>query len=434
MTYAAHVDAEMERLVHEDVELAIRSLVLDQNNRPSWPGSAVWTQVREEEGGGHWCEIWSPEGERPLSVGTVSPLDLGRPDIASLGRSRHVSLPQVGPVRILDERVNIHGAPFVARAAVSESGARKEIRSLWTTLALLSLTVLSLGSIGGYLLMRRSLGPLTQMADHARRITAEQLHERLSLEDVGTELNQFRDAFNETLARLQRSFEQLRSFTADASHELRTPLTAIRSVGEVGLRGSRTAGEYREVIATMLEEVDRLSRLADELLSLARVEAGTSRLQFEPVDLSALASEIVVHLSVLAEERQQDLVTDVEGPIVVQGDRLALRQALVNLVDNAIKYAPERTTVLVRAGRGPGTAYVEVRDEGAGIPGVHRERIFERFYRVDSGRSRELGGSGLGLALVKWTAEAHAGRVELDTAEGRGSTFRIVLPFGAAAA
>ena len=110
------------------------------------------------------------------------------------------------------------------------------------------------------------------------------------------------------------------------------------------------------------------------------------------------------------------------------------RQALMNLVDNAIKYAPEGTTVLVRAGKGLGTAFVEVRDEGAGISEAHRERIFERFYRVDSGRSRELGGTGLGLALVKWTAEAHAGRVELDTAEGGGSTFRIVLPFGAAAA
>jgi heavy metal sensor kinase len=266
------------------------------------------------------------------------------------------------------------------------------------------------------------------MADHARRITAEQLHERLSLEKSSTEVDQVRDAFNDTLARLEYSFDQLRRFTADASHELRTPLTALRSVGEVGLRRAKTSEDYREVIGTMLEEVDRLSRLSDVLLMLARADAGEAQLHREPVDLSTLACEVADQLSVLAEERGQALAAHHEGPVLVEGDRLALRQALLNLVDNAIKYSPEGTRVGVVAGKRRNRAFVEVRDEGPGIAPEHRERIFERFYRVEGSRSREMGGSGLGLSLVKWAAEAHAGRVELETEEGEGSTFRLVLP------
>jgi signal transduction histidine kinase len=180
----------------------------------------------------------------------------------------------------------------------------------------------------------------------------------------------------------------------------------------------------------MLEEVDRLSRLADELLTLARAEAGEARLRVEPVDLSLLVSEVAERLSVLAEERRQTLETRSDGPVVVRGDRPALRQALVNLVDNAIKYSGEGTRVVVLTGQRPGHAFVEVRDEGSGIASEHLERVFERFYRVDKSRSREMGGTGLGLSLVKWAAEAHAGKVELESEEGRGSTFRLVLPAG----
>jgi signal transduction histidine kinase len=186
--------------------------------------------------------------------------------------------------------------------------------------------------------------------------------------------------------------------------------------------------DYREVIGTMLEEADRLSRLADDLLLLARAETGQAQLRFEPVDLSALAEEVSERLSVLAEERRQTLETRVDGPVMVSGDRPTLRQALLNLVDNAIKYSPEATRVLVRVGRDSDRAWVEVKDEGPGIPPEDRDRIFERFYRIDASRSREMGGTGLGLSLVKGIAEAHAGHVELETERGRGTLFRMVLP------
>jgi heavy metal sensor kinase len=426
-SFTSHVRAEMDRRVHEDIELAARALLVNQTGRPSWAGGFLGKQVHEEEGGGHWIEIWSTLGERLLAAGTATePMRLGRP-AASDHKPKTVILP-AGRMRVLTETVHASGHRFLVRAVVSEVSAQNQVRSLWLQLGALSLTVLTLGGLGGYALAQRSLGPLARMAEHARRITAEQLSERLSPEDSGMELNQLRDAFNDTLARLERSFAHLRRFTADASHELRTPLTALRSVGEVGLHGSRTIEDYREVIGTMLEEADRLSRLADDLLTLARAETGQTQLRFEPLDLSSLAREVCERLSVLAEERGQTLETRAHSPLIVCGDRPALRQALLNLVDNAIKYSPERSQVIVQVGSGPAGEWVEVKDEGPGIPAEDRERIFERFYRIDSSRSRGMGGTGLGLSLVKSIAEAHAGRVELETEKGAGSVFRLVLP------
>lgn len=427
-SYAAHVDAELNRSVHEDLELALRSVQVSAHGVPTWPGGSSWQDVREEEGGGHAIEVWSPDGRRLLTVATISLPDIGAPDAESFAAgARTLDLPG-GPFRVLAERATLARFPFVVRTAVSERSARKEVRALWRELALVWLAVMSAGGLAGSLLVQRSLGPLARMANHARRITAERLGERLSPEDAGLELNQLRDAFNETLARLERSFDELRTFTSYASHELRTPMTAVRSVGEVALRTPRSAAEYREVIGTMLEETDKLARLVNGLLALARADAGGAKLRFERVDLSALAQDVGGDLAVLAEERDQSLDVRAAGPVFVNGDRLALRQALRNLVDNAIRYAPRGTLVEIRVAGGAAEAVVEVRDAGPGIAAGERSRVFERFFRGDAGRSRPADGTGLGLSIVRATAEAHGGRVELDSEEGVGSTFRLVLP------
>jgi heavy metal sensor kinase len=421
------LENELTWRLHEDIELAARALIVDDEGRPRLAGNTLGRHADEDEGGGHWLEVWSPSGERLVATGTMEPLGLGPPpEDAALRQARTLALP-TGPVREMTDILRFPGGHFVVRAAVSEAGARARIRTVWRELLLLSAGVLFLGGLGGAALARRSLKPLDRMASRARRITAVHLHERLPPQRT-TELEELRQAFNEALEQLERSFEQLRRFTADASHELRTPLTALRSVGEVGLRGATTTEEARDVIGSMLEEVDRLGRLADELLTLARAEAGEAKLRMEPVDLSELARDVVGHLCVLAEERQQSLETDAPVPVVARADRLALRQAVVNLVDNAIKYSPEKTCIGVAAGTRAGAVFIEVRDEGPGLGEEDRERVFERFYRVDRSRSRQIGGTGLGLSLVKWTAEAHEGCVEVDTEVGRGSTFRLTLP------
>jgi heavy metal sensor kinase len=427
-SFERHVRRELDWRLHEDVELAARTLTVDESGRPHWPKGTLGQYVDTQEGGGHWLEVWSLDGERLVHTGTAEPPDLGPPPDANvpLHRPRSLELP-IGPVRLMTEPVSFPGGRLLLRVAVSEVVARAQVRTVWLELVALSVGVLFLGGLGGAALSLSSLRPLALMATQARRITAEHLHERLPAQRT-EELEELRRAFNAALEELERSFRQLKRFTADASHELRTPLTALRSVGEVGLRGARSTEETREVIGSMLEEVDRLARLADELLTLARAEAGEAKLQKEPVDLSQLARDVVAHLCVLAEERQQSLEAEAPVPVETRADRTVLRQAVVNLVDNAIKYSPEQTCITVATGARPDAVFVEVRDEGPGLGEEDRRRVFERFYRVDRSRSRQIAGTGLGLSLVKWAAEAHDGAVELDSEVGRGSTFRLVLP------
>jgi signal transduction histidine kinase len=240
------------------------------------------------------------------------------------------------------------------------------------------------------------------------------------------ELGRLAAVFNETLARLQTSFEQMRRFTADVSHELRTPLTAIRSVGEVGLRGHRDEAAYRGIVGSMLEEADRLASLIDRLLTLSRAETGQAApLARQPLPLRTLADDVVAHLSVLAEEKRQTI--EVEGADVMGvADRLVLRQAVINLVDNAIKYSPAGGRIHVRIAETAREAVIDIVDSGPGIPDDARDRIFDRFYRVEDGGPTH--GVGLGLSIAKGAVEANGGRLALETSGPTGSTFRITIP------
>jgi heavy metal sensor kinase len=268
------------------------------------------------------------------------------------------------------------------------------------------------------------------MAKRAGKITAERLGERLPIGNPNDELGHLGRVFNETLGRLECSFEQLRRFTADASHELRTPLTAIRSVGEVSLQKTGDAEYYRDTIGSMLEEANRLTRLVDSLLTMSRADAGRIPLQYTEFPLLDLAKEAAGLMEVLAEEKNQSMIIEGDDGIVVRGDRLILRQALINLLDNAVKYSPDGGRVEIRVGSDVGEAFVDIRDSGPGISLEHRSRVFERFYRVDKSRSRAAGGAGLGLSISEWAVQAHGGRIELDCDRGPGCTFRIRMPIG----
>ena len=314
-------------------------------------------------------------------------------------------------------------------AARDESPLRQTLSTLALILAIGVPGALALALGGGYFLAGRVLAPIGAMAETARKITAESLTARLVVENPRDEFGRLATVFNDTLARLQEAFEQLRRFTADASHELRTPLTAVRSVGEVALQRHLTAEGYREVIGSMLEEVDRLTRLVENLLTLTRAESGRIPLTLEIVDLAELATSVAESLRVLAEDKEQTLVVETAGHISVRCDPAILHQALLNLLYNAIRYTPSEGTIRVSTeATSSGEAAIAVVDTGPGIPIEHRERIFERFYRVDGGRSRDAGGVGLGLAIARWAVEANGGRIEVEGEEGQGSVFRIVLP------
>ena len=334
-------------------------------------------------------------------------------------------------VRLVSRRHLIEGRSTLIRLGFSENAMWQ---SLWQTVLGLVLGLplaLGLAGLGGYFLARRALSPMERMANRAREIHAQRLGARIDVENPHDEHGLLAQAFNETLARLEHSFEQLKQFTSDASHELRTPLTAIRSVGEVGLQQNEGSDYYREVIGSMLEEAGRLERLVESLLTISRADSGQIRLELATTGLLPLVQQASMLLDVLAEEKGQILSLEGDDSIRVKADSVILIQVVMNLLDNAIKFSPQGGRVSVRVLRNDSlTACVEVEDCGPGIPFEHRDRVFDRFYRIDRGRSREAGGTGLGLAIAKWGASAHGGCLELDS-RATGCVFRLLLPIPA---
>jgi heavy metal sensor kinase len=319
-------------------------------------------------------------------------------------------------------------ADAALRSALLEARVDQQLWEIGVVLVLGLPLVVLLAAGGGYVLARRALAPIDRLASNTRRITAARLHERLSVPNPDDEIGRLAAAINETLARLEGSFTQLRRFTADASHELRTPLAVIRGIGEVGLGAPRTSEEYQEVVGSMLEEVDRLASLVDTLLRLSHADTGSLALVPAAVDLHEVAREMVASLGILADDRHQRIAVVGTAPVMATVDRVVLREALINVLDNAIKYGPPRSSIEVRIAAVDGRAIMTIRDEGPGIPPEHRERIFDRFFRVDDARSRAAGGSGLGLAIAKWAVEVNGGYIRVDDTVGLGTTIRIDLP------
>ena len=336
---------------------------------------------------------------------------------------------ETAAMRVLSRRLPIRDQAFILQVGRSESSLRQDLGELAIILLLGFPIAVAIAGLGGYVLARRALTPIERMTDRAQHITAERLSDRLPVHNPDDEMGRLAAVFNQTLARLEASFEQMRRFTADVSHELRTPLTAIRSVGEVGLRGHRDEHAYRAIIGSMLEEADRLATLVDRLLVLSRAESAPARNPREPFDLSQLAEEVAAHLGVLAEEKRQSIVVNSPAVVWTAGDRLGLRQAVINLVDNAIKFTPGGGTIQLHVNNDGHRAWLDVVDSGPGVPAESRDRIFDRFFRAASGEA----GTGLGLSIAKGAVDSSGGQLTLETSGPSGSTFRISLPGSTAA-
>lgn len=319
--------------------------------------------------------------------------------------------------------------PILIRLAYNEEGLWDHAESLMAAGVIALPLMLFIAGIAGYAMARRALAPLEEMARRAEAITPNRLHERLPDDGADDELGRLARVFNQMLARLEQSFEQLKRFTSDVSHELRTPLAAIRSVGEVGLQKDGSREAYRDMVGSMLEEVTRLTELVESLLTISRADAGAIELHPTPFSLDDLIRETQMLFEVLLEERNQRLELAGDTGVILCADRLLLRQVLVNLLHNAIKFSPSgglvRLTVTHRPGEGTD---MTVEDSGPGIAEEHRPYVFDRFYRADRSRSREQGGSGLGLSIVKWVVETHGGTVTLEESSLGGALFRIILP------
>lgn len=313
--------------------------------------------------------------------------------------------------------------------AHSEEAVRQARKTLAVILLLTLPVAVAVSLAIGYFLAGRVLAPISAITRKAEEITAENLSERLPVGESDDEFNRLATVFNQAFARIEDSFYRLKRFTADASHEMRTPLAAIRSIGETALHASNSLGDCREAIGSILEENDRLRQMIDSLLMLSRADSHQIELVREPLDLGELVREAVDLLNILAEEKHQSIRLSADLPVIVTVDRATIRQALINLLDNAIKYSPPKSVITITVGKSGGSEpCISIADNGIGIPERDLQRIFDRFYRVDKGRSRETGGAGLGLAITKWAVECNNARIELESTIGLGSVFRVIFP------
>lgn len=337
---------------------------------------------------------------------------------------------------VATRRATYAGRPAYVAVAIDTAVVASNLAGLrWTLFTLLPVAALAALGIGWWL-AGRLLAPVHSFVAAIERIDPDRLDQRLPVGTRGSEFDRIAEAFNRALDRVRDAFERLRKFTADASHELRTPLTAIRAVGEVALRDGDDPVRCRDAIGSMLEETDRLAQLVDRLLKLTRADAGAYRARFVEADLARVLRDAADLFGPLAEEQGVALEVACAGSLVRGADVDLLREALINLIDNALRHTARGGRVTLTGARSAAGDELTVTDTGCGIAPEHHSRIFERFYRAEGPISDGVtrAGTGLGLAIVRWIAELHGGTVGVDSAIGRGSRFRIVLPLAPHAA
>lgn len=311
---------------------------------------------------------------------------------------------------------------------------RADMEDLWSLLLLLvaiGLTVFGLGLLGGWFLAMKAVAPIATISEVASDISEIDLGDRIDGSQMDSEFEQLATTLNQTFGRLETAFAQQTQFTSDASHELRTPLSVIRMHQELALSKDRSAGEYREALETCHYSTVRMTSLLESLLSLSRLDANGLELRRTEFDLKQLAEEATGNVRVLADAKETSIAVRGE-PTLVVADRDRIGQVLTNLLTNAVTYSSDSSTVIVTVNSTADKSCVTVADTGPGIPKEHLDRIFDRFYRAESDRSREVGGSGLGLSICRTIIERHGGWISVESEVGVGSQFSFQLPLSTA--
>ena len=338
------------------------------------------------------------------------------------------------PVRMVTLPVQLGSSiPYLVQVGASVEGVEGALQRALFLLLVLTPAIFLIALLGGWVLVGSSLRPVDEMTRAALRIESRRLDMRIAPPRTDNEIGRLAAALNEMIARLDRSFQQIERFTADASHELKTPLTAIRGEAEVALMSPQTP-ETQATLQSIIAETERLSSIVNNLLLLSRADADQVRLNQDPAALHEIVLTTFETLERLARRKNITLDFAEMDEVTIQGDALWLQQLFTNLIHNAINYTPEggRVTLSLTTARSgtPETlcACFSVEDTGPGIPAEHLPFLFDRFYRVDSGRSREQGGSGLGLNIARWVAESHGGKILIASTVGKGTVFTALLP------
>ena len=442
MTFALVLYAEMgrglkdqvDRSLEEAAAVAIRSLESSrfgpflqfEDLSAKFPELAVLDK---------FFQIFSPAGKITIQSPHIRSRDilLSRTalEAALAGKTtfESVRFPGDPPLRLVSVPVKQGGELVsIVRVGTSLQPVEETLHRLLIVLLVTVPVALMAALAGGWFLARRALRPVEAITLAAQRIAAGDLTQRLTVPPSSDEVGRLAVTFNEMIARLEASFRQIRQFTTDASHELRTPLTVMKGETELALRRPRSAEDYQRVLESSLEEIDRMTRIVDELLFLSRADLGEVKLESIPVRLDTLVEDIHRQATLLGQEQDVQVTLGTVTPATVRGDELRLRELLLNLVDNAIKYSRPGGKVEISLVTEGTIARLSVLDHGIGIPPDAQARIFDRFYRTDAARAHAKKGTGLGLSICKWIAEAHHGRIEVQSTEGEGSRFTVVLP------
>jgi heavy metal sensor kinase len=383
--------------------------------------------------------IYDATGRLLAEAGRDDDLDIALPPLDSISEEEE-TLATVAERGDRDDRhrlglrrmtIQPWGARYIVVAGSSMEATDEELEALREILLYVVPIALALAALGGWFLAHRSLSPVVAMAERARKIGVEDLGARLPVANPGDELGRLAETFNELLGRLEASMTRQRQFMADASHELRTPVTTARTAVSVALQQPhRDERDYRQTLAIVEQQTVRLSRIVEDMFTLARADAGNYPIRRGTMYLDEVVEEVVRAARVLASLK--DVGLDLQGaqPASLAGDEDLIRRLVGNVLDNAIRYAPHGSVIRIELGTAPEGHAISITDAGPGIPPETQPHIFERFYRADTARARggSDGGAGLGLALARWIARVHGGDVTLARSSDAGSTFTILLP------
>ena len=332
------------------------------------------------------------------------------------------------PFRVLSTRLADEKFDYVIQIGTRMKSMRNTLGNFSENMLTAIPIALVLGTIGGWLLARRSLAPISYITEATQKITATNLGERLRSRHSDDELDHLIATINAMISRLEDSFKRMNQLTADVSHELRTPISAMRGEAELLLSKPRPQGAYRKALATYIEQLDFLTRMIDDLILLSKFDSNEARLTMIPIKLDRLLINLGDLFKVLAEQKGVELTVGIIERLDIVGDQTRLQQLFTNLIDNAIKFTPSGGHIDIALQRDKGFAKASIKDTGIGVPASEFEHIFDRFYQVDKSRDKGSKGVGLGLSICQWIVKAHHGKIELESALGKGSRFIVSLP------
>src|SRR5207245_676266 len=433
-----YLDFSLQKtLTEQSRSIGTQLLASIPSKRPGWLASEI-NEAYAPDVNGHFIRVTGADGEILYLSGPPkdNSFDPSRvPSFTTNGKEGYLKhFGMAGGHRLLVTGMvfaSPHGKRFLVESGAAYDPIENILHGLLVTLGIYMPLAVSLAIVGGYWLMRRSLRPVDEITKRAQGITSTNLSERLPIIKTGDELERLSTALNHMIGRLDDAFQHINRFSADASHELRTPLTIFHLELEGIAQSPLLVPELADQIGSALEEVQRLSGIVENLLTIARLDAGEVRMAKESLDFGELVSSTASQMRLLAEEKSLSMLCEVARGTYVDGDRPWLKQVIVNLIDNAIKYTPEGGEIEIRVRPSQNTAVLEVVDSGVGISAESLPHLFERFYRADKARSRNSGGAGLGLAIVKAICSAHGAEIKIVSSEGRGSSFSVELPLTA---